>query len=131
MNITNTFLGITLLSYGNSLPDLLLNLSFVKLGYGEMILSGSIEGSLFNILIGLGLPLIILNLRKGDIEIDYFNKNNKISIACLGFLIINLITFLIESKITNYRLNIKFAVKKVIFYGIFFVLILIFLFFIN
>ena len=119
MNITNTFLGITLLSYGNSLPDLLLNLSFVKLGYGEMILSGSIEGSLFNILIGLGLPLIILNLRKGDIEIDFFNKNNKISIACLGFLIINLITFLIESKITNYRLNIKFAVKKVIFYGIF------------
>lgn len=131
MNISNSFLGITLLSYGNSLPNLLLNLSMVKLGYGEMILSNSIEGSLFNILFGLGLPLLILNIKKGKIKIEFFNKNNKISIACLVFLILNLIFFGIESKMAHYRLNVKFAIKKIIFYIIFFALILIFLFFIK
>ena len=131
MNIPNSFLGITLLSYGNSLPNLFLNLSMIKSGYGEMILSNLIEGSLFNILIGLGLPLLILNIRKGKIKFDFFNKNNKISIACLVFLILNLIFFAIESKMAHYRLNFKFAVKKIIFYILFFVLILIFLFLIK
>ena len=85
INIPDSFLGITLLTYGNSLPDLMLNLSLVKLGYGEMALSGSIAGPLFNLLIGLGLPLIKLNIKFGSIKIDFFNKNNIISIVCLGF----------------------------------------------
>ena len=131
MNIPNSFFGITLLSYGNSLPDLLFNLSLVKLGYGEMILSYSIEGILFIFLIGLGLPFTILNLRKGTIKIDFFNKNNKISIACLAFLVLNLFILGIESKLANYHLNTKFAIKKVVFYAIFFILILIFIFFIR
>ena len=42
MNIPDIFLGMTILTYGNSVPDLILNLSFVKLGYGQMALSTSI-----------------------------------------------------------------------------------------
>ena len=41
MNIPDIFLGMTILTYGNSTPDLILNLSFVKLGYGQMALSGN------------------------------------------------------------------------------------------
>ena len=44
MNINQSFLGMTILTYGNSISDLMLNLSLVKLGYGEMALSGSIAG---------------------------------------------------------------------------------------
>ena len=46
MNIPDIFLGMTILTYGNSVPDLILNLSFVKLGYGQMALSTSIAGPL-------------------------------------------------------------------------------------
>ena len=36
LNINESFLGMTILTYGNSISDLMLNLSLVKLGYGEM-----------------------------------------------------------------------------------------------
>ena len=109
MNIPDSFLGITLLTYGNSLPDLMLNLSLVKLGYGEMALSGSIAGPLFNLLIGLGLPLIKLNFKYGKIKIDLFNKDNIISFISLGFLFGDLVALTIMGKLVNYRLNSKIA----------------------
>ena len=50
ININKYFLGMTILTYGNSISDLMLNLSLVNLGYSEMALSGSISGPLFNLL---------------------------------------------------------------------------------
>ena len=78
ININKYFLGMTILTYGNSISDLMLNLSLVNLGYSEMALSGSISGPLFNLLIGLGIPLIKLNIKSGNINIEIFNKDNLI-----------------------------------------------------
>lgn len=128
INIPDSFLGITLLTYGNSLPDLMLNLSLVKLGYGEMALSGSIAGPLFNLLIGLGLPLIKLNIKYGKIKIDLFNKDNIISFISLGFLFGDLVALTIMGKLVNYRLNIKIAIVSFIIYFIYSALICIFVF---
>ena len=123
LNINKSFLGMTILTYGNSISDLMLNLSLVNLGYGEMALSGSIAGPLFNLLIGLGIPLIKLNIKNGEINIDIFNTNNKIGIICLIFLIGNLLTLGIQAKIHKYHLNIKFALIRYIFYFSFFIII--------
>lgn len=123
LNINKSFLGMTILTYGNSISDLMLNLSLVNLGYGEMALSGSIAGPLFNLLIGLGIPLIKLNIKNGAINIDIFNTNNKIGIICLIFLIGNLLTLGIQAKIHKYHLNIKFALIRYIFYFSFFIII--------
>lgn len=123
ININQSFLGMTLLTYGNSISDLMLNLSLVKIGYGEMALSGSISGPLFNLLIGLGIPLIRLNIKKGGINIDIFNKNNSIGIICLALLIGNLITLGIQAKKDNYHLNIKLAIIRFVFYFLFFIII--------
>ena len=83
MGIPDIFLGMTILTYGNSVPDLILNLSFVKLGYGQMALSGTIAGPLFSILIGLGLPLILyiiynnkIYFIKGIIKNEYKKRKN-------------------------------------------------------
>lgn len=123
MNIPDSFLGMTILTYGNSVPDLMLNLSLVKLGYGEMALSGSIAGPLFNLLMGLGLPLLKLNIKQGAINIEFFNKTNSIAVICLGFLLVNLITLGIQAKFIKYHLNIKLALVRFLFYFIFFCLI--------
>jgi Ca2+/Na+ antiporter len=123
MNIPDSFLGMTILTYGNSVPDLMLNLSLVKLGYGEMALSGSIAGPLFNLLMGLGLPLLKLNLKKGGIDIVFFDKSNIIGVLCLGFLFVNLIALGLQARCAKYHLNIKLAVVRFIFYVLFFVLI--------
>ena len=123
MNINESFLGMTILTYGNSISDLMLNLSLVKLGYGEMALSGSIAGPLFNLLIGLGIPLVKLNIKEGGINIDLFNKKNLIGNICLFLLIANLITLGIQVKHDEYHLNIKLAIIRYIFYFLFFFII--------
>ena len=128
MNIPDIFLGMTILAYGNSLPDLILNLSFVKIGYGEMALAGSIAGPLFNILIGFGLPLLKMNIQKGTIDIEFFNKHNLINILCLGFLLGNLLILGIHAKLCKYNLNIKVALIRFGFYFVFFAFICVFTF---
>ena len=128
MNIPDIFLGMTILTYGNSTPDLILNLSFVKLGYGQMALSGSIAGPLFNILIGLGLPLLKMNINKGIIRIDFFNKQNLINILCLGFLFLNIIVLGIHAKYCKYNLDIKVAIIRFAFYFVFLTFICLFTF---
>jgi len=55
---------MTLLSFGNSVPDLTLNIALAKKGYGEMGIAGSIAGPLFNVLVGLGIPLIKQTIEK-------------------------------------------------------------------
>ena len=123
VNINEYFLGMTILTYGNSISDLMLNLSLVSLGYGEMALSGSISGPLFNLLIGLGIPLIKFNIKMGNINIEFFNKINIIGIICLFILIGNLITLGIQAKLNDYHLNNKFAIMRYFFYFLFFAII--------
>ena len=123
ININKYFLGMTILTYGNSISDLMLNLSLVNLGYSEMALSGSISGPLFNLLIGLGIPLIKLNIKSGNINIEIFNKDNLIGIICLFLLIGNLITLIIQAKLSDYHLTNKLAIIRFLFYFTFFIII--------
>ena len=123
ININKYFLGMTILTYGNSISDLMLNLSLVNLGYSEMALSGSISGPLFNLLIGLGIPLIKLNIKSGNINIEIFNKDNLIGIICLFLLIGNLITLIIQAKFSDYHLTNKLAIIRFLFYFSFFIII--------
>ena len=123
ININKYFLGMTILTYGNSISDLMLNLSLVNLGYSEMALSGSISGPLFNLLIGLGIPLIKLNIKSGNINIEIFNKDNLIGIICLFLLIGNLITLIIQAQFSDYHLTNKLAIIRFLFYFTFFIII--------
>ena len=128
MNIPDSFLGMTILAYGNSIPDLILNLSFVRLGYGQMALSGTIAGPLFSILIGLGLPLLKMNTKKGIIKINFINKQNLIILLCLGFLVGNLLLLVTQAKICKYHLNVNIAIIRFVIYFAFLTFICLFTF---
>ena len=128
MNIPDSFLGMTILAYGNSIPDLILNLSFVRLGYGQMALSGTIAGPLFSILIGLGLPLLKMNTKKGIKKINFINKQNLIILLCLGFLVGNLLLLGTQTKICKYHLNVNIAIILFFFYFAFLTFICLFTF---
>ena len=58
--------GLTILAWGNCLGDAIANLAMTKKGYGEMAITASLAGPIFNVLIGLGLSMFIKFLSMDD-----------------------------------------------------------------
>jgi sodium/potassium/calcium exchanger 6 len=124
LRIPDTFLGMTVLTYGNSISDLVLNISLVKSGYGEMALAGSISGPLFNLLVGLGSSLLKMNISHGTIAIDFYSTSNIISVIAVFILILNLLLLLYQSHSHEYILNKRFiSYSGFIIYATFLMLI--------
>ena len=73
--------GLTVLAWGNCLGDLSANVTMTKKGFGEMAITGTLAGPIFNILIGLGasLSLSLLNYHDKTIKYSIFNENGEIS----------------------------------------------------
>lgn len=51
--------GLTLLAWGNCLGDLSADVAMTKKGFGEMAITGTMAGPVFNILMGMGLSLVL------------------------------------------------------------------------
>lgn len=60
--ISIALLGLTLLSWGNSVGDALATISISKKGFGEMAITGCVSGPVFNLMFGMGLTTIRCNL---------------------------------------------------------------------
>lgn len=52
MNIPSTVLGLTVLAWGNSLGDMVANVSVARAGKPRMAIAGCYAGPMFNMLIG-------------------------------------------------------------------------------
>ena len=123
IKIPKSFMGMTILTFGNSFPEMILNIRLAKIGYGEMAISSSITGPLFGLLVGLGCSLIKMNLKIGTININFLNKQNILNILALIFLLINLIRLGIMSKLQDNHFNLKSSYFLFTFYCVFFAII--------
>lgn len=127
LNISPTFLGMTLLSLGNSLPDLTLNCALAKSGFGEMGIAGSIAGPCFNLLIGLGASMIKTTYKR-DIEFNIFEYQHVTLMIAGSVLLLNLLRLLIQSFILKFSMDRSVSYLGYILYFIFFVGICLFTF---
>lgn len=59
LNISDTVMGLTFLSVGVTLPDVIASLLVVRKGFGDMAVCNALGSNIFEILIGLGLPWFI------------------------------------------------------------------------
>jgi K+-dependent Na+/Ca+ exchanger-like protein len=59
MNINPTFLALTVLAAGTSVPDLVGSVIVARQGRGDMAVSNALGSNIFNILFGLGMPLLV------------------------------------------------------------------------
>ncbi len=67
LNINSTFLALTVLAAGTSIPDLIGSVVVAKQGRGDMAVSNAIGSNVFDILFGLGVPwLIYMSLHGGQ-----------------------------------------------------------------
>ncbi|KAF0689994.1 Aste57867_18584 [Aphanomyces stellatus] len=74
-------LGLTVLSWGNSLGDLSTNVAIAKGGCAEMALAGCFGGPVFNLLVGLGVPFLFVHATTGHLPWDV---HGLVSLAALG-----------------------------------------------
>ena len=72
--IDAALLGLTVLSWGNSLGDAFATMAISRRGFGEMAFTGCIAGPVFNVLFGLGITTIRVNAKiKGGIPFSCEN----------------------------------------------------------
>jgi K+-dependent Na+/Ca+ exchanger-like protein len=74
LNISEAVIAVTVLAAGTSIPDLLSSLSVSKQGRGGMAISNAVGSNIFDILIGLGIPfLLMIILASGEVKLEVGN----------------------------------------------------------
>lgn len=69
LQIPEAIIALTVLAVGTSIPDLFSSIIVARQGRGDMAVSNAIGSNIFDILVGLGLPfLIIMSLEGGTVD---------------------------------------------------------------
>ena len=66
LGISDAILGLTIFAVGNSLGDLVANITVAKLGYPVMALSACFGGPMLNILLGIGISGLYMTIQNGE-----------------------------------------------------------------
>lgn len=72
LNIPKSLLGLTLLAVGNCLGDMNANVAMTKKGFGEMAVTASLAGPVFNVLFGLGVSITLSLLTSNDPDASFY-----------------------------------------------------------
>ena len=139
IDIPQSFLSMTILAFGNSLPDFIVNTSLARTGYAEMALSGSIGAPVFGILFGFGLSLmkrLITNYFSGKeayANFDLFNfgdgnSNKLLLISAISCIMLLLIGYMICGLVMNFKLKKYISFFGYSVYSVFFLSIIYFTF---
>ncbi|KAM3086668.1 hypothetical protein ACMFMF_000614 [Clarireedia jacksonii] len=66
LNISDAILGLTIFAVGNSLGDLVADITVARLGYPVMALSACFGGPMLNILLGIGVSGAYMTIKEAD-----------------------------------------------------------------
>ncbi|GLT95411.1 hypothetical protein SLE2022_130940 [Rubroshorea leprosula] len=115
--ISSSILGLTALAWGNSLGDLITNLTMALNGGPEgaqVALSGCYAGPIFNTLFGLGLSLVGSSWHAYPSPVLF--PENPHLLETLGFLVAGLIWALVVLPMRDMRLDMVLGVGLIIIY---------------
>ncbi|PYI13391.1 hypothetical protein BO99DRAFT_485874 [Aspergillus violaceofuscus CBS 115571] len=123
LNISDSLLGLTVFAVGNSLGDLVADITVARLGYPVMALSACFGGPMLNILLGIGLGglYMTVNARSGTIEAhgaSYEIEVSKVLVISGATLLITLLGLLIVVPLNGWRMDRKIGWGLVVLWGI-------------
>ncbi len=120
LKVSPSFLGLTIMSWGNNAPDMYNVASAMAKGLVDLALNAAIASEIHNILLGLGLPWLIYNLKYGK-TIEF--KMNNLYTSTFLFFCIFLVLLIAILKFNKYKFDVKLAFILIFFYFIFLILI--------
>jgi len=99
LGISDAILGLTIFAVGNSLGDLVADITVARLGYPVMALSACFGGPMLNILLGIGISGLYMTTKEAD-EKHHKHPNKKMKykpyeIEVSGTLMVSAITLLV------------------------------------
>ncbi|MCJ1360104.1 MAG: hypothetical protein MMC33_010107 [Icmadophila ericetorum] len=128
-NISDAILGLTIFAVGNSLGDLVANVTVARLGYPMMALSACFGGPMLNILLGIGISGLYMMIRDGNgrhdrhptrpVKYKAFQIEVDNTLILSGAtLLVTLISLLIAVPLNNWRIDRKIGWGLIILWTI-------------
>lgn len=114
LNISDSLLGLTVFAVGNSLGDLVADITVARLGYPVMALSACFGGPMLNILLGIGLGGLYMTLSPGKsspkhdemlTRVPYEISISKVLVISGATLLFVLVGLLIVVPLNNWRMD--------------------------
>lgn len=126
LNLSTTYLGLTILAVGNALPDALTTISLAKdPKTATMAISGGYAGQLFGLLVGFGLSMLKVTLMQGQQAFTIFNpadiKQNILDIMVIFTALIVLSFTFLWGVCNKFKMTKTFAWIMLGMYAAFFV----------
>lgn len=104
--LPTTFLGLTVLAWGNSIGDFMANTSIARKGFVEMAFTGCFASPLFNILLGLGISTLRVNLQvEGGIRFSHKDPHSAVPETLIIGSLIGLIFTMVATVLNGYRMT--------------------------
>lgn len=113
ISINPTFLALTVLAAGTSIPDLISSIVVARQGRGDMAVSNAIGSNVFDILFGLGLPWTIVLLLHPGQPVNVGTENLNSSIVLLFATVVATLFLLM---VRNWRIGHRSGLVLVILY---------------
>lgn len=114
-SLNPTFLALTLLAAGTSIPDLIGSIVVAKQGRGDMAVSNAVGSNIFDVLFGLGAPwLVFLLINGGSIPVSTNNLD-----ASVLLLFASVIALLFMLAVRNWKLSHKSGILLIVTYGLY------------
>jgi sodium/potassium/calcium exchanger 6 len=116
-SIDSTILGLTVLAWGNSIGDVVANITLALTGRNgvQIAIAGCYAGPLFNIVVGLGISLLVVSWRASP---DPFlvTGNDRSVFFMLGFFAAGLVWGLLVMSVRGVRLSRVHGVGLILLY---------------
>jgi len=122
ISIPSSVLGLTVLAWGNSLGDMVANVSIAKNGHARMAIAGCFAGPMFNMLIGQGLSLVIVAFKQNGHVYSLRNgheSNDWITAISFIFLFVSLLTSLVLVSLSRFQVKKRTSIILILIYLLF------------
>ncbi|GAU88909.1 hypothetical protein RvY_01524 [Ramazzottius varieornatus] len=115
LNITTTIFGLTVLAWGNSIPDFISNTSMARRGTPRVGISAAFAGPMMNLLLGVGISFLFATRTTNPFPVD----TTSVSLLSTGTLLFSLAFSLIFIVVSKFQVGKLYGGLLIMLYVVF------------